>query len=292
MKTILVTGASGLVGRALCLALEERGHRVRKLLRSGGDVHWDLTRNTLAPGALDGVDCVVHLAGEPIAQRWTATAKQRILESRVRGTALLAREILGQQESPDFICASGINVYGYDVAESVDESSDEGAGFLAHVCREWEAAAAPLEAAGIRTVHVRTGIVLSAEGGALAKMLLPFKLGLGGKIGSGEQSMSWIGLPDLIAIYTLAIENAEVSGPINAVAPEPVTNATFTQVLGKVIKRPAILPLPASAVRLLFGQMGTETVLANIGVLPKRLQQLGFKWQAPRLEDALTICLL
>ncbi len=255
-------------------------------------MHWDPTRDTLAPGALDGVDCVVHLAGEPIAQRWTVAAKQRILESRVRGTALLAREILRQQSPPDFICASGINVYGYDVAQPVDESSDEGAGFLAQVCREWEAAAALLEAAGIRTVHIRTGIVLSAEGGALAKMLLPFKLGLGGKIGRGEQRMSWIGLPDLVRVYQLAIENEEISGPINAVAPEPVTNTAFTHILGKVIHRPTILPLPAVVVRILFGQMGSETVLANIGVMPTRLQQLGFEWQTPQLGDALKACLV
>ena len=290
-KTILVSGANGLIGSALCAALENQGHSIRKLSRSGGDVHWDPAAGELESCALDDVDCVIHLAGEPIAQRWTAAAKRRILKSRVDGASLLVQEILRREARPDFICASGINVYGYDVDAHVDEESAGGAGFLAEVCREWEAAMRPLDAAGVRTVCVRTGIVLSANGGALSKMLLPFKLGLGGKIGSGKQSMSWISLPDVVSVYLFAIDNADARGPINAVAPAPVTNAAFTRDLGKVLRRPTILPLPAAAVRLLFGEMGKETVLANIGVLPTRLKQLGFSWKTPELEATLRACL-
>jgi hypothetical protein len=286
-QKILISGATGLVGRALCEALKLRGHKVRALSRSRGDFRWDVDAGTMDSGALDGVDCVVHLAGEPVAQRWTDEAKQRILQSRTRSTELLVAEILKQAKPPAFISASGINYYGYDCNALVDENSESGGGFLAEVCRQWEGAAQPLFDAGIRTVFMRTGIVLSAEGGALAKMLPPFKMGVGGRIGSGLQKMSWISLADLVAAYVFAIEHEELSGPINAVAPESVTNTVFTKTLGKVLGRPTIFPLPATVVKSLFGEMGTETVLANVGVLPTRLQSYDFEWKTPTLEEAL-----
>jgi uncharacterized protein (TIGR01777 family) len=240
---------------------------------------------------LDGIDCVVHLAGEPIAQRWTASAKQRILESRVSGTTLLANAILKSPTRPAFICASGINIYGSVRSDDLAEDSSDGDGFLAEVCRAWENAALPLSEAGVRTVLVRTGIVLSRHGGALSKMLPPFKAGVGGIIGTGQQRMSWVSLEDITAIYLRVIEDIGVNGEINAVAPEPVTNSVFTKTLGRTLHRPTIFPLPGAVVRVLFGQMGTETILADLGVYPKRLQDIGFEWQHPTLDMALTSAL-
>lgn len=286
-QTILVSGASGLIGSALCALLRERGHQVRTLSRSSGDVGWDPERDRLDAGALDGIDAVVHLAGEPIAQRWSDEAKRRILESRVKGTGLLAKAIAACGRPPVFICASGVNYYGYAPGLAVDENSSSGDGFLAEVCREWEAAARPATAAGARTVLMRTGIVLSAKGGALAKMLTPFKMGVGGRIGDGRQMMSWISLPDLVQAYVFVLEDESVSGAINAVAPEPVRNADFTKKLGQALGRPTIFPLPAAVVRTLFGEMGKETVLADLAVRPARLKELGFGWAQPDLATAL-----
>lgn len=287
IRTILISGASGLIGSALCDALRQRGHQVRTLSRSSGDVRWDLEKGQLDADALDGVDAVVHLAGEPIAQRWSDKAKRRILDSRVKGTGLLARAIAECETKPAFVCASGVNFYGYDPSETVDENSPSGEGFLAEVCREWEAAAQPAITAGVRTVFMRTGIVLSAGGGALAKMLPPFKMGVGGRIGDGRQMMSWISLPDLVQAYVFVLENETVSGAVNAVAPEPVSNRDFTKTLGSVIGRPTIFPLPAAVVRTLFGEMGKETVLADLTVRPTRLKDLGFEWSHPDLKLAL-----
>jgi len=286
-KNILISGAGGLIGSALCDALRGRGHTVRTLSRSSGDVRWDPVNGQLDSGALDGVDAVVHLAGEPIAQRWTDDAKRRILDSRVKGTRLLAEAIAACATKPSFICASGANFYGHAPDAAVDENSPSGQGFLAEVCRAWEAAAQPAVAAGARTVFMRTGIVLSSEGGALAKMLPPFKVGVGGRIGDGKQSMSWISLPDLVQAYVFAMENETVSGAVNAVAPEPASNRVFTKTLGSVIGRPTILPLPAAVVTTLFGEMGEETVLADLVVRPARLKELGFEWAHPDLESAL-----
>jgi uncharacterized protein (TIGR01777 family) len=291
-STVLVSGATGLVGRALCAQLGQRGYRVRQLSRaSGAEVRWDVAAGELAAGALDGVDCVIHLAGEPIAQRWTPAARRRILRSRVDSTQLLAREILKQAKPPAFICASGINYYGCNRSGPVNETSASGAGFLSEVCREWEGAAQTLTEAGVRTVFVRTGIVLSPEGGALAKMLPPFKFGVGGRIGSGQQFMSWISLADLVAVYCFAVESETLAGPINAVAPVPITNARFTKILGQALRRPTLLPLPAAVVTALFGEMGQETLLADLAVQPQRLQQLGFTWEMPTLERALNALL-
>jgi len=287
-KTILVTGASGMIGQPLCAALKARGHTVRTLSRSSrGDFQWDVVAGKLDAKALSGVDAVVHLAGESVSQRWTSEAKKRILKSRVEGTRLLVGAILKQSTRPAFISASGISYYGIDRERSVDETSQSGKGFLAEVTREWEGAAQPLVDAVVRTAFLRTGIVLSAKGGALAKMLTPFKMGVGGRIGNGRQKMSWISLPDLVQVYVFAVENDSVRGPINAVAPEPVTNRVFTKTLGKVLGRPTIFPLPKAVVKTLFGEMGEETVLSDLGVLPKRLTKLGFEWKQPDLEYTL-----
>lgn len=287
-KTILITGASGLVGQPLCAALKASGHSVRTLSRGDrGDHQWDVAAGQLDPRALDGVDAVIHLAGESVAQSWTDAAKARILDSRVESTRLLVDLILAQEKRPAYIAASGISYYGIDCERPVDESSDSGKGFLAEVTRQWEGAAQALAEAEVRTVFLRTGIVLSAKGGALAKMLTPFNLGLGGRIGDGQQKMSWISLPDLVSAYVFAVENVAVQGAVNAVAPEPVTNSTFTKTLGKVLGRPTVLPLPAGLVKILFGEMGKETVLSDLGVLPKSLTELGFEWQQADLETAL-----
>lgn len=287
-QTILITGASGLVGQPLCRALSARGHTVRTLSRSArGDFQWDVDRGHLDAEAVLGVDAVIHLAGESVAQRWTDAAKARILDSRVNSTRLLVDALLKHDIDCTFISASGISYYGVDRYEPVDESSSTGDGFLAEVTRQWEGEAKRLSDAGRRTVFVRTGIVLSRLGGALAKMLPPFKMGLGGRIGNGRQQMSWLSLDDLVSIYVFAVENESVEGPVNAVAPEPISNAAFTKSLGNVLGRPTVFPLPKSVVKTVFGEMGKETVLSNLAVLPKRLQALGFEWEQPTLEAAL-----
>lgn len=287
-KTILITGATGLVGRPLCELLKASGHQVRTLSRGrSGDFQWDPSKGELAAEALEGVDAVIHLAGESVAQRWTAETKQRILKSRTVSTELLVDRILETGLRPAFISASGINFYGYDRDEPVDESSASGEGFLAEVCRQWEAAVQPLEEAGCRCVYLRTGVVLSGEGGALTKMLPPFKAGAGGRIGDGKQAMSWIALPDLVRLYAACAEDSKFSGPINAVAPEPVSNQDFAATLGKVIGRPTFIPTPAFAIRLLFGEMGKETVLSNLAVSPAYLKEHNFNWTYPELEATL-----
>lgn len=288
-RNILVTGASGLIGRALCRELKAGKHHVRTLSRGkSGDFQWDPASGDLPREALDGVDAVIHLAGESVAQRWTPAAKQRILESRVQSTRLLASRILEADCRPAFVSASGINFYGFDQKSPVDESSPNGEGFLAEVCRQWEAAAQPLEQAGCRCVYLRTGVVLSGEGGALAKMLPAFKAGLGGRLGDGRQAMSWIARDDLVRIYLACLADTGIQGPVNAVAPEPVPNHIFAKTLGKVIGRPTFVPTPALAVRLLFGEMGSETVLSNLAVQPGCLKDNSFHWTYPDLEAALT----
>lgn len=288
-QTILVTGATGLIGSALCPALKHRGHRVRTLSRrSGGDFRWDVENNKMDTAAVQKVDAVIHLAGETIAQRWNHAAKARILNSRVAGSRLLVNAILKQKNPPAFISASGISYYGVDRAGLLDEQAGSGSGFLASVTAQWEKAAGPLSDTGIRTVFLRTGIVLSKQGGALAKMLPAFKLGLGGRIGDGRQQMSWVSLPDLVAMYIFAVENESVRGAMNAVAPRPVSNFEWTKVLARILNRPAWLPLPAGMVRVLFGQMGTETVLSNLGVIPAGFKALSFNWKSTTLEQALS----
>jgi len=289
---VIVSGSSGLVGAALLPFLAESGHTVRRLLREGGDatdLAWRPDRGELDGRGFAGCDAVVHLAGDPIAGgRWTAAKKQRIRDSRVKGTHLLA-ETLARVPAPPktLLVASAIGWYGDRGDEWLDERSHLGAGFLADVCREWEAAARPAADHGIRVVHLRFGVILSAQGGALKKMLPPFKLGLGGRIGHGRQQMSWIALDDVVGVIAKALADARLAGPVNVVAPEPVTNAEFTRKLGEVLGRPTRFPMPAFAAHLLFGEMADELLLSSQRVKPRALLDAGFSWRWPELEGAL-----
>jgi uncharacterized protein (TIGR01777 family) len=291
---IAVTGASGLVGSALVSALETDEHLVRRLVRrdvqdSEREIRWDPAAGTIDAAELEGIDAVVHLAGENLAaRRWNAAVKTEIRESRVRGTRLLAEMLAALVNKPDvLVSASGVGYYGDRGADVVDESSPLGSGFLAEVCRDWEVATESATRAGIRVVKLRTGVVIAAQGGALAKMLLPFKLGLGGVIGSGRQYWSWIALDDLVSAIKFALENRALSGPVNAASPEPVTNREFTKTLGRALGRPTIFPLPAFAARLALGEMADEMLLASTRVAPRVLSQAGFVFEYPRLEPAL-----
>lgn len=284
---IIVTGASGLVGSALCPAMEAAGHSVVRLSRSG-PVSWNPATRTIDSAALDGIDGVVHLAGESIVGRWTAAKQERILTSRRDGTRFLAETLAALPQQPKvLVSASAIGYYGDRHDELLTEQSPAGTGFLAAVAREWEAATNPAAATSIRVVTIRTGIVLARNGGALPAMLPPFRLGLGGPIGSGRQWWSWLSLPDLVAIYERALTDESLSGPVNAVAPGAVTNREFTRTLGKVLGRPALLPLPAAAVKLLLGEMGVELLLAGAHVQPTALTAAGFSFRFPELGDAL-----
>jgi len=290
---IAITGASGLIGSALIPALTGAGHRVARMVRSqprpdSGDIFWDPDKAYVDTTKLDGADAVVHLAGDTIAERWSPEKKIRIHSSRTRGTQLIAEAVRQVTKPPQvLVSASAIGYYGDRGAEVLREQSASGKGYLAEVCRDWEAATEVASRAGIRVVHLRTGIVLSTKGGALAKMLPPFRMGAGGKIGSGKQYMSWIALDDLIGAIRYSIENVSLKGPVNGVAPNPVTNLEFTKTLGKVLGRPAILPLPAFAVSLMFGEMGRELLLSSQRVEPSRLVGSGFSFRYPNLEDAL-----
>lgn len=294
---IIVTGAGGLVGAALVPSLLGRGHEVTRLVRrtpqtdGAGvrEVAWHPERGEMDAAALEGHDAAVHLAGENIAEgRWTKEKKRRIRESRVRGTRLLAETLARLKQKPRvLISASAIGYYGDRGAEVLTEQSTAGAGFLAEVCREWEAAAEPARDASIRTVLLRFGLILSAEGGALAKMLLPFKLGVGGKVGSGRQYYSWIALNDVINIIHFALADESLSGPVNVVAPEPVTNAEFTKALGGVLGRPTFFPAPAFGLRLALGEMADALLLASERVVPVRLESAGYGFKYPSLESAL-----
>ncbi len=290
-KNILITGSSGLIGTAILKYLVEEGYEVSLLKRSkvlgANEFFWDPSRGEIDEFALNGIDVVVHLAGEPIAQRWSSAAKNRIVNSRVNGTRLLAETLARSQTLPSLICASGTNYYGDQPEGVVDESSPSGLGFLAEVCRQWENAAYPAIEAGARVVFMRTGIVLSGHGGALAKMLPFFRAGLGGRIGDGQQLMSWISLTDLVKAYIFVLEDGAVSGALNAVAPDPVTNTSFTKILGNALGRPTIFPIPRILLKVLYGEMGKETALANLGVQPSRLEDLGFEWAQSDLRAAL-----
>jgi uncharacterized protein len=292
-RTIAVSGATGLIGSALVERLRRQGHSVRRLVRQSpraepGDVVWDPAAGRIDAIALEGVDAVVHLAGEPIAQRWTPERKRAIRDSRVLGTALLARTLASLARPPRaLVSGSAVGVYGDRGDEVLDERSPRGAGFLADVGAEWENATAAAVTAGIRVVMVRTGVVLSARGGALAKLLPPFRLGLGGPIGSGKQWMSWIALEDQLRALELAMSSDVLHGPVNLTAPNPVTNATFASTLGHALHRPAIVPVPAIALELMYGEMARETILAGQRVLPRALLDAGFVFRFPLLRDAL-----
>lgn len=291
---VLISGSSGLIGKALSASLKADGHQVVRLVRKtttpGTDeILWDPAAGRIDAASLEGFDGVVHLAGENIAAgRWTEERKQRIRESRLTGTRLLASTLAGMSRRPEvMISASAIGYYGNRGSEALKEDSGPGTGFLASICQEWEAAAGPVSAAGIRLVALRIGIVLSPAGGALARMLLPFKLGLGGTVGNGGQYMSWITLEDLVGVMSFALQNKTLRGAVNAVAPNPETNADFTKALSRTLVRPTVFPLPAFAARFLLGEMADELLLASARVLPDRLRSAGYKFRNPRLEEAL-----
>lgn len=297
---ILVSGARGLVGAALVPLLAAGGHRVVRLVRTesagaqtsiqdDAAVVWDPQASDVRPDAFEGFDAVIHLAGENIASgRWTDDLKRRIRDSRVVGTRRLC-EVLAQCAQPPtvFLCASAIGYYGDRGDEVLTEQSAPGAGFLADVCCEWEAAVEPLAAGGPRIVRLRIGVVLSPDGGALKKMLLPFRLGLGGVIGDGTQYLSWIALDDVVGAIRHALETDSVSGPVNVVSPEPITNRDYTHTLGRVLARPTVLPLPAFAARLALGEAADALLLASTRVEPARLTQTGYTFRYPTLEGAL-----
>lgn len=290
---VAITGASGLIGRALAARLRLDGQRVRRLVRSArpdgpDDIVWDPLRGVLDPRDLEGADAVVNLAGEPLAQRWTSSRREAIRESRVRGTALLARAIAALDRKPSVLLSgSAVGIYGDRGDEAVDEESATGTDFLAGVAREWEGATAAAKDAGVRVVLLRSGIVLSPHGGALERLLPPFRLGVGGPIGTGRQFMSWIALDDHLAAMEHALATTGLHGPVNLVSPNPVTNAEFAATLGRVLGRPALVPVPSFALELLYGEMARATILAGQRVLPKALLRAGFTFEHPTLEDAL-----
>jgi uncharacterized protein (TIGR01777 family) len=287
---ILVSGSSGLIGAALVPALQSNGYEVVRLVRgasASGRVGWDPAR-PLAPESVSGFEVIIHLAGESIVGRWTEAKKRRIRESRVQGTRALAEALAKAPQRPRLlISASAIGYYGNRGEETLREDSSSGDGFLPEVCREWEAAAEPASKAGIRAVQMRFGVVLSAVGGALQKMLLPFRMGVGGKVGNGRQWMSWIAIDDLVGAIQHVIKTDTLRGPVNGVGPGPVRNAEFTKTLASVLSRPAIFPMPGFAARLAFGQMADELLLASQRVEPAKLMASGYVFQKPDLSTAL-----
>ena len=294
---VVVSGSSGLVGRALCRRLADEGHTVRPLVRrpaAAGELSWDPATATLDPAGLAGADAVVHLGGAGIGdRRWSADRRRLLVDSRVRPTALLATTMAGLDGGPGvLVCASAVGVYGDRGDEVLTESSGPGSGFLADLCRDWEEAAAPARVAGLRTVHLRSGIVLSASGGALAKQLPLFRLGLGGRLGTGRQWTSWVSIDDEVAAIVHALADATLSGPVNVTAPQPVTNADFTAAVGHALHRPAVLAVPAPALRLVLGRgLVDEAVLASQRALPAALEAAGFSFRHPSLPDALAAVL-
>jgi uncharacterized protein (TIGR01777 family) len=291
---IAITGSSGLVGRALVSALEADGHLVRPVVRRPtqaglNEIRWDPAGGTIDAAELGNVDAVVHLAGESIAaHRWTSAVKERIRDSRIRGTKLLCDTLASLASKPSvLVSASAVGFYGNRGDDVLTEASPPGAGFLADVCQQWEAATHAARDADIRVVNLRIGVVLSRDGGALAQMLTPFRLGVGGVLGSGRQYMSWIELGDLVRVIQFALAAHALAGPVNATAPAPVTNREFTKTLGRVLGRPTFFPMPAFAARLAFGEMADELLLASARVEPRALINDRFEFLHPKLEPAL-----
>ena len=291
---VAVTGASGLLGTAVVRRLRAEGHQVLRLTRSrpsGPDqVQWDPMAGRLDPDALAKADAVVHLAARNIGDRlrWTATTKRDLLQTRVEGTGLVAATMAGLAEGPRvLVCASGVGFYGDRGDEVLTEASSGGRGFLADVVRRWEEAADPARAAGLRVVHLRTGPVQTAAGAGLPKQALMFRLGIGGRLGSGRQWLSWISLDDIAGAYLHALTREDLDGPVNAVAPNPVTNAEFTATLARVLHRPAVLHIPAFGPRLVLGEAADELLFVSQRARPARLQATGYRFQFPELEPAL-----
>jgi uncharacterized protein len=295
---VIVTGSTGLVGRALVRSLLADGHEVTRLVRGDAQgfrapgtaaVHWDPERGEIDARALEGHDAAVHLAGEPIAEgRWDEAKKRRVLESRANGTRVLSEALAGLSEKPAvLVSASATGFYGDRGAEVMREESASGEDFVSEVCREWEKGTLAASRAGIRVVHLRIGLVLSAEGGSLPRMLTPFKLGLGGKLGDGRQYVSWITLEDLVGVIRRALEDKHLHGPVNAVAPGALTNAEFTKAIGRALGRPTFMAVPAFAARLAFGEIADELLLASTRVEPARLKEAGFEFKHPGIDEAL-----
>jgi hypothetical protein len=288
---VLISGASGLIGQAISSSLTAQGYIVNRLTRkqgaNSGDVVWDPSQ-PIAQEKVSGFDAVIHLAGENIFGVWIKEKKQRILNSRVYGTKNLVAGLIHAQEKPRvFLCSSAIGYYGNRGDEVLREDSASGTGFLAEVCREWEAATTPAKDASIRTVNIRTGIVLSAKDGALKKMLPAFRMGLGGKLGSGKQWWSWIHIDDMVGAVEYALEQDSLSGPVNFAAPNPVTNAQLTKTLAQVLSRPAFFQVPKFALKLALGHSADELLLSGQRVEPEKLQDSGYAFKFPDLEGAL-----
>ena len=292
---VLVSGASGLIGAALLPELQKQGHEVFRLVRGAAaeenQIAWDPIQ-PLSPKQVSGFDVVIHLAGESIVGRWSAAKKRRIRESRVLGTRHLAEALAEAAERPRVLIAgSAIGYYGDRGGEVLLEESAAGHGFLPEVCREWEAAAQVAEQAGIRVAHIRTGLVLSSKGGALAKMLTPFRMGVGGIVGNGHQWWSWIDMADEAGAILHILQTESLRGPVNLVAPNPATNAEFTKTLAAVLHRPAVFPVPAFVVRAVFGEMGKELLLASQKVEPGKLQGSGYRFRYSSLRASLEAAL-
>lgn len=295
---IAITGSRGLVGSALVPELERAGHRPARLVRSvrpGADeLGWDPDAGAIDAAGLEGIDAVVHLAGAGIGdKRWTPARKHLILESRTKGTDVLARALAGLVNKPAvLISASGVDYYGPHGDETLTEASSPGGGFLADVCKQWEDATKPAADAGIRVAHIRTGPVLGADGGLLGRLLLPFRMGLGGRVGTGEQYMSWIALDDHVAAILHLLTRDDSTGPYNLTAPNPVTNGEFTTTLGRVLHRPTRIPTPLLPLKLRYGgELVHELLLTGQRVLPARLGEAGYRFAHPTLEEALRAAL-
>ena len=291
---VAVSGSGGLIGAEVVSALSAAGSEVVRLVRrdpAKGEraVRWDPETGVADPAGLAGLDAVVHLAGENIAAgRWSAARKAAIRESRVEGTRRLCDTLAALPEGPKtLVCASAIGYYGDRGADVLTEESPAGTGFLPEVCREWEAATLPAERKGIRVVSLRIGVVLTPKGGALSRMLPPFRMGFGGVLGGGKQYVSWVALDDLPGIVLHVLSNGDLRGPVNAVAPRPVTNREFTETLGRVLSRPTPFPVPAFALRLAVGEMADALVLASTRVVPRRLEESGYRFRFPELHGAL-----
>ncbi len=290
---IVVSGSTGFLGTTVVGALRDAGHEVRRLVRrksagAADEIPWQPDEGKLDPAHLSGIDAAIHLSGENVGQRWTRAVKSRIWESRVRTTEVLARALSQAQPRPRvLISASGIGYYGDRGDETLVESSGPGNDFLAQLGREWEGATAAASRAGIRVVNMRMAPILSSKGGMLTRLLPVFKLGAGGKIGSGNQWLSWIARPDFVRLISFFLERDDITGPVNCTAPNPVTNAEFTRRLGSALGRPAIAMVPAFALRLVYGEMADATVLVSQRVIPKRLLDAGFEFQYPEILPAL-----
>ncbi len=288
---IAITGATGLIGTNLCSTLESKGHELLKLSRTKKDkpdyVHFNYKSQQIELEKLEGTEVVVHLAGESISGYWSESKKREIETSRVEGTRFLVNSLLKLGKKPkDFISASAVGVYGDRGDEIVDEQSGTGSGFLVEVAKKWEEEAAVLTGHGMRVVNLRIGLVLSEDGGALKQMLLPFKMGFGGRLGSGKQYMSWVMLEDVVGSIEFIIKNTNIKGPVNIVAPEPVTNAYFTKLLGSALKRPAFITVPAFILNILVPEMAKEILLSSTRAVPKKLLESGYKFKYSSLQSA------